>query len=299
MNTKLDHLPDTAEVWRTLDRSGAPTEADIDAEVLRTLSRGKVTFEPCDDAVEAGDRVTIKTSSVLKKYNREKTVLVVGSGLYDSVIEGMLIGMRAGESAEAAIKGEQVRFSVTLVERRAYPELTDALVREQNIDGVETLKQYREYMALKLHREYAEMLAGRLLERLDAAAKTGEPDAEDVRMVIDREFEPLRARFLTGGTDLDTLSGEEWRENFYNPQLKPYYDQIYPDVAMLFDTTDKASFYANRTPHARETIRCCLILRAVLGENGEEYDPTRSLDAEKKLRAELTERIYAEIYGKG
>lgn len=299
MKTKLNYMPDAAQLWRELDRSSAPTEADIDAEVLRTLSFGKVTFEPCDAPAEAGDRVTIKTSSVLKKYDREKTVLVVGSGLYDRVIEGMLIGMRAGESAEANIKGEQVRFSVTLVERRAYPELTDALVREQNIDGVETLPQYREYVTAKLRREYAEELTDRLLEQLDESAKTGEPDAQDVRMVIDREFEPLRARFLTGGMDLDTLSGEEWRKNFYNPELKAYYDQIYPDVAMLFDTTDKASFYANRAEHARDTIRCCLILREVLGERGEEYDPTLSLDAEKKLRAELTERIYAEIYGKG
>lgn len=299
MKTKLHSMPDWRQTLMELGLNGALSDADVEDAVLRELSRGRITFQAADIPIEAGCRVTIRTASTLSRYNREKTVLVVGSGLFDPVIEEKLLGMKKGERGEAVIRGERVEFTVTQVERKVFPELSDALVREQKIEGVETLAQYRQYMAVKLRQGFVKQLCDRLLERLSASSVTDEPDHEDVCMVIDRQFEPLRERFSHGGDDLDTMTPEQWKANFYHPELKAYYEQIYPDVALLFDTTSKESFYEKRSAEAGRTIRDCLILRTILEDYSTAHDPTLALDAEPELRRAMEARIDGEVFEKG
>ena len=289
-------MPDWRQALAGLGLEGAPDNADIDAAVLRELSRGRVSFAAADGPVEAGFRVTLRTESALPKFNREKTAVTVGGGLYSREIESALIGMRAGESGSAVVKGEPVSFTVTRVERRVYPELTDELARAQGIPGVETLAQYRAYMASKLRGEFAAGVSARLIALLIAGADMDAPDGRDIRAVIDREYEPLRERFSHGGEDIDAISDEQWRENFYRPELKASYELIYPDIAPFMDTTSKADYYEKRRPAAIETIRECLILNAVLGRDA---DPTSDRDALKALRAALDEEICSIICEKG
>ena len=289
-------MPDWRQALAGLGLEGAPDNADIDAAVLRELSRGRVSFAAADGPVEAGFRVTLRTESALPKFNREKTAVTVGGGLYSREIESALIGMRAGESGSAVVKGEPVSFTVTRVERRVYPELTDELARAQGIPGVETLAQYRAYMASKLRGEFAGGVSARLIALLIAGAEMDEPDERDIRAVIDREYEPLRERFSHGGEDIDAISDEQWRENFYRPELKASYELIYPDIATFMDTTSKADYYEKRRPTAIETIRECLILNAVLGRDA---DPTSDRDALRSLRAALDEELCGLICEKG
>ena len=289
-------MPDWRQALAGLGLDGAPDNADIDAAVLRELSRGRVSFAAADGPVEAGFRVTLRTESALPKFNREKTAVTVGGGLYSREIESALIGMRAGESGSAVVKGEPVSFTVTRVERRVYPELTDDLARAQGIPGVETLAQYRAYMASKLRGEFAAGVSARLIALLIAGACMDAPDGRDIRAVIDREYEPLRERFAHGGEDIDAISDEQWRENFYRPELKASYELIYPDIAPFMDTTSKADYYEKRRPAAIETIRECLILNAVLGRDA---DPTSDRDALRSLRAALDEELCGLICEKG
>ena len=106
----------------------------------------------------------------------------------------------------------------------------------------------------------------------------------------------LRERFSHGGEDIDAISDEQWRENFYRPELKASYELIYPDIAPFMDTTSKADYYEKRRPAAIETIRECLILNAVLGRDA---DPTSDRDALRSLRAALDEELCGLICEKG
>lgn len=81
--------------------------------------------------------------------------------------------------------------------------------------------------------------------------------------------------------------------------MKSYYEQIYPDDARLFDTTSKESYYENRREAAEQTIRRCLLLRAILEDTADEHDPTKSLNAEKELMQAMVDRLCAIIYVKG
>lgn len=301
MRTRLHSLPDWRKELETIGWSDAPDAAAVQQSVVRELTRGRVSFEPQAPGlpIENGCRVTLETHSRLPKFNRDKTVLTVGAGLYDTAVEALLPGMSEGRSAETLVRGEKVEFRVLKVERKVYPQLCDEMAAAQQLEGIETLEQYEKYMRDKLRRSYAEELCSRLLEISIPLCSMDSPDPMDVRDVIDREFEPLRARFSYGETDLDTMSPEEWKASLYNPELQKYYEQIYPDVALLMGTTSKDSFYESRRAAAEETIRCCLVLRAILNDTADAHDPTLALNARQELTQELVDRLLPVIYGKG
>lgn len=294
MITKLFSLPDWQTELRQIGWTDAPTAEDAENAVRRELTRGNVTFaeQPAGTPVEKGCRVTLNTKSNLPKFNREKTVITVGGNLYDASIEELLCGMVSGESGVATVKGEKVEFTVLKVEKKVYPPLGDELVQNLQIDGIGTLEAYRRYMEREVRGNYASALCLKLLDRLLAAAKIDTVAEEDITKVIDREYEPLCARF-----SLDTMTPEEWKEGFGNSELQAFYAQIYPDVANLFGTTGKESYYESRKEVAAQTVRTCLMLRSVLQQNGDETDPTKSLRARETLLRSMEERILNMIYG--
>lgn len=291
MKTKLHALPDWRKTLEKLGWEDAPTGEDVDQAIQRELTRGKVTFveQPQGLPIEKGCRVTLKTESVLPKFNREKTVVTVGSGLYDPTVEEKLCGMLAGDRAQVTVKGEQVSFTVQKVEQKHVPPLTDDLVKELDLEGVEDLPAYHQWMENKLRGEYARKLVKRLAESLASKAQMDQPDRVDVRQVIDLEYEPLRARF-----SLDTMSPEQWEHEFGRIDLQAYYAQIYPDVAKIFGTTSKESYYQSRQKAAEETIRECLVMGSILKE---EADPTKDAGALETLQTKLADQVLAIIYG--
>ncbi|MBR4906220.1 MAG: hypothetical protein IKZ44_05130 [Clostridia bacterium] len=290
MKTKLHSVPDWNQTMREIGWNDAPTAADVEKRIEKELTRGRVTFIDAGNApIGNGFRVTLRIVSKLPKFNREKVALTVGSGLYDRTVEDRLLGMRVGESAAVTVKDEPVRFTVLNAEKKHVPVLTDEMVKELSVEDAEDLPAYRTYTERKLRTEYAANLCRRVLDRLKAEANMEPPSEEDVVSVIDLEYEPLRVRF-----SLDTLSLEEWKNDLGREEMRAFYEQIYPDVAILFGTTSKESFYASRRDAAKETIRDCLILRAVLHD---ETDPTMEPKAAEKLLSIMTERVIKTIYG--
>lgn len=300
MKTQLHSLPNLEQALAELPWDQAPDRETVDQTVRRELTKGLVTFAPLpqNTPIAPGYRVTLKTVSPLPKFNREKTVLTVGSNLYHADLEHMLVGMSAGQSGRIEIQDETVSFEILLAEHKVYPPLSDEMVRAQQLEGISTVEQYRDYMENKLRQEFCRQLCEMLLDHLIQGASIDDPDPEDIRQVIDREYKPLHDRF-SREEDLDTLSPERWKENFYNPSMKVYYEQIYPDIAPLFDTTSKESYYENRRQPAQQTIRRCLVLRQLLQDDSEAHDPTRSLQAEPELLQAMIDRLYARLNTKG
>ena len=290
MKTNLISVPDWNSALRGIGWSDAPTAADIENRVIKELTRGKVTFVDAETApVENGFRVTLHTESALPKFNRDKVTVTVGSGLYDRTVEGRLLDMRVGDSAQVIVKDEPVRFTVLKAEQKHVPELTDEMVRELSIEGVDTLPAYRDYMARKIKTAYASGLLEQLLEKLVSASVFSETDEADIEKVIDLEYAPLNARF-----GLDKLTPEAWKNDLGRTELKAYYEQIYPDVAIVFGTTGKENFYEVRREPAIRTIRECLVMNACLGSD---VDPTEEPNAKKTLAETLTKQIMETVFG--
>ena len=291
MKIQLYCVPDWMTVLRDIGWADAPTQDDVEKAVLQELTRGKISFAGQDPnfPIERGCRVTLRTESTLPKFNKEKTVIIVGSGLYEPAIEALLCGMTSGSRGRTTLKGEDVSFTVTKVEKRIFPPLTDDLVQDLQLDGITTLAGYRRCMESKLRTAYAAELGRRIVERLLSAARMDPPAEEDILRVLDLEYEPLCTRF-----SLDAMSPEEWQESFGRAELREFYAQIYPDVARLFGTTGKESYYAGRRDAAADTIRTCLVLRSILADDA---DPTEDPQAEHRLMQAMTGRLIKVIYG--
>lgn len=294
MVTELISMPDWQEVLKGIGWADAPTAGGVEEAVLRELTRGKAYFVEQDPAlpIQDGCRVTLRTRSALPKFNKEKTVVTVGTHLYDPEIEARLRGMTVGSSAQTVVRGETVAFTVLKVERKACPPLTDALVEDLRLEHITTLDQYRAFMRDKLTSEYAEKLCAAMTDALLAKMQPAEAAEEDIRQATDREYEPLCARFK-----LENMSCEEWRENFGDSKFRDFYRQIYPDIALLFGTTCKEDYYASRRKDMIRRVRTCLALRSILGEETDETDPTIALDAEQKLVQAMAKRLRNMVYG--
>ena len=294
MKTQLYSLPDWQEVLRGIGWEDAPTQKDVDNIITRELTRGAVTFEPqrADTPIENGCRVTLKTQSVLSKFNREKVTVVVGSRLYDAALEERLCGMTQGQTLHTQVKGEAVTATVLAVEKKVYPPLSDALVQNLQLEGICTLSAYRSHMERTVKGEYAAALCQKLLDRLLADAQLPQPEEEDILAVIDREYDALNARF-----SLDAMTEEKWMEAFGSDKLKAFYAQIYPDVARLFGTTGKESYYESRKADAMQTVQTCLVLRSILANQTEKTDPTLELHARDTLLQSVQARLLTMIYG--
>ena len=105
MKTKLLSVPDWGKVLNEIGFADAPSQNDIEARIVKELTRGKVTFEDAgSEPIEKGFRVAIRTQSTLPKFNKEKTTLTVGAGLYDPTVEERLVGMRAGRAQKSRSK---------------------------------------------------------------------------------------------------------------------------------------------------------------------------------------------------
>ena len=80
MITKLISVPDWEELLNETGFADAPTAEDVEARIVKELTRGKVTFVDAGDApIENGFRVTLRTESMLPKFNKEKTTVTVGA----------------------------------------------------------------------------------------------------------------------------------------------------------------------------------------------------------------------------
>ena len=275
MKTKLYSLPDWQEILREFGWADAPSDSDVEKAIQNELTRGKITFveEAPEMPIEKGCRVTARTES---------------TGLYDQTVEAQLCGMKTGETSRTMVKGEAVTVTVLKVEKKQLPALTDELVRELQLGGLNDLPSYRSYMDRKIKTEYGTALTCRIVEQLVAGACMEQPAEEDILRVIDLEYEPLRMRF-----SLDTLDSETWKNDF-RAELGKFYVQIYPEIASIFGTTSKESYYESRRESAIQTIQKCLVLNAALSEH---MDPTEDSKAEEKLTQSMTKRLLHVIYG--
>ena len=117
-----------------------PDEAVIEDELQRFANRKAVWKE--GDTVHSGDTVTLSMQSETERYQRESITLAVGSGLFDPVLEQNLCGMCVGETKEVSATDGTVLVTIQKVVNRVVPELTDALIAEAGMDGIQTMNEY-------------------------------------------------------------------------------------------------------------------------------------------------------------
>lgn len=302
MRTKLYHPAELTAVLQSADSSCIPTKESLRDYVVRELTRGHIFYVPCpvDEPIHQSDRVTLRVSSVLSRFNREKVSVCVGAGLYNTELEAAMKGRKVGESGAVVVKGESVSFDILHVERPCRPVPTDEMAQGMELDGITTVAQFSAYILKQKQDEWIKRRSAQLLDQVILRSGLSAVDPQDIRDAMDLAYGSMRNRFLHSGTDLDELSSEEWSRTIYSPKSSSFMEKYNPEMAKLAAAPDKQAYYDLLRPEAERSIQCALVLCALLGKADERaYDPTIRLHAEAPLIEEFTEKIRTFFIKKG
>lgn len=289
MRTKLIRMTDTEIVLQKINKVHVPKESDLEEIIVKELTKGHVFYIPKEESqpITPGNKVTLSITSGIPKFNKDKVSIRVGSKLYSEILENVLIGLKVGACKTVVINGEKAEFTVLKVEELCYPELSNDMVLEKDIEGINTVEQFKEYYLAQKQSETIKAYAQVCLDQMIEQSKFTEIDPLDVKEVTDQQFNVLRERFLHSQLDLENLTEEEWTKEFYDPTKYPYYKKIYPDIALLMRVRNKNEFYESLYLESVNAIQVYLILSQLLQKkNPDDFDPSKVFKGERKLMDE-------------
>ena len=201
----------------------AVTEADVEAQIERTLDRHSKMVSVGEDAVvEESDLVTIDYKGTIDGEefpggSAEKYPLGIGSDTFIPGFEEQLKGHKVGDDVDVKVtfpedyhsenlQGKDAVFAVHVneIRRKELPELTDDFV--QLISPAETVAAYREHVEDEL-KDQAERSANEALrdQAIDALLDITEVTIPDVMIdeKVDSFITDMNTRLSQQGLDLD------------------------------------------------------------------------------------------------
>jgi trigger factor len=144
------------------------SEAEIEAEIAKELDKNAEMTLKEDGVIEQGDTAVFDFSGSVDgvKFDggtAENHEMVIGSGQFIPGFEEQMIGLATDQTKnvvvtfpesyhEASLAGKEAIFEVLVheIKSRVVPAIDDSFVKDLNIDGVETVAQYREYLSNNL-----------------------------------------------------------------------------------------------------------------------------------------------------
>ena len=185
----------------------AVSEEEVD-EAVKKLVDQNANLVVCEREAKLGDTVVIDFEGFVdgKAFDggkAENYSLGLGSGSFIPGFEDQLVGHKAGDEVEVKVTfpkqyvenlaGKDATFKVKVheVKEKVIPELDEALVKELNIAGVETVAQLREHERGHLLQDKEQHAKGdvlnKILEKIVAEAKL-----ELAEEIINDEAENIR-----------------------------------------------------------------------------------------------------------
>lgn len=197
------------------------TEEDINAEVERAQNRFAdwVVREEGEEA-QLKDQVTIdfvgeKDGVAFEGGSGESYPLELGSGTFIPGFEEQLVGVKSGDHKDvvvtfpenyqaADLAGQEAVFKVTVhdIKFKELPEANDELVKKLNIEGVETLEQFRAKKAEELKEQKERAAEDTFVNALvDAVCEASTVEIPDVMIdaQVDQEYRNFENRMMQNG----------------------------------------------------------------------------------------------------
>jgi hypothetical protein len=114
------------------------TDEELGEEINRHITNELLSHRlyRTADKIESGDIATVLL-------NGKSLIINVGSGLFDIDIEKESIGKSCGDT----VKTDTLSVLIERIERLVIPSLTDSFVKNLNIDGISTVREYKDYLA--------------------------------------------------------------------------------------------------------------------------------------------------------
>ncbi|MFA6648161.1 MAG: trigger factor [Candidatus Izemoplasmatales bacterium] len=147
------------------------SDAEVEAEINRKLEQNAEMVVKEEGVIEKNDTAVFDFSGSVdgEKFEggtAENHELVIGSGNFIPGFEDQMLGMASEEEKdvvvtfpedyqEKSLAGKEAVFAVKVheIKQRVVPTLDEEFVKEQNIEGVETVEAYRTHVAEELKQD--------------------------------------------------------------------------------------------------------------------------------------------------
>lgn len=169
-------------------------------------------------SVEREDQATLSCRSALPRFNKAHIVVRVGLGMFTKELEQQLIGLNQGQTATLSVKGEVVEVTIEAISREILPELTDELVSQAGIDGVNTVAdaelwckghQFDEELEEQADEVFA-YIAGKVME-----GSQFELDSQELEAAYQINAAILKDSSALAGRTVEEMTEAEFAETFY------------------------------------------------------------------------------------
>lgn len=182
-------------------------------EGLQEAANHFIAIEAQSGPVMENDIVAVQMKSEKPWLDSECARFRVGRKFFYPEIEESVLQHKAGDTWTCVIDGSDVEVTVLSVKRRVAPKLTDELVRKLDMDGMETVADYTEYVKEQLIEEDKEKKQGALCTLVN-------------RQIVEKsefEMEPDEVENMYQAMYADFQDGAETEEEFENLLLHLYH----------------------------------------------------------------------------
>ena len=165
--------------------------------------------------IENGDIVTVNLKSDYNKFQKENLRIVVGSQYFSKNLEESLVGLHLGAEKLLKVDGHEVNVKIIDIKRKKLPELSDELIKKENIDGVNTISDYKKMFYQKTKESYIMdeviKLSINIFHYLQENSEFIIYD-EDVEESLEEMMNYYRGAAKTAGFELETMTSEQLME---------------------------------------------------------------------------------------
>lgn len=224
-----------------LDEKAVKKEMDF-------LKNKNSTWADSDEVVD-GAIIVCDMKSENSFFNREQLKLMVGQGFFNKKLEALCVGMKKGTTNVLDVDGDKVTVTVQSVQRKMVPEVTDEMVKNLEIKGIESVEEYEEYLTRQQKKKIADE------EGFDAIQyvmkQVFENSAFDLKKadwieMIDHEIHRLQAIADKENLNLKTMAPEDFEGKM---PFSSYHELL---VNVQYDSWDKLLRYLLGCVYAKQ-----------------------------------------------
>ena len=205
----LNHLINKVDITRL------PSDESIDRTVLTRLTKGALDLVPVgnDVGAENGNVVTFSISGGEGRFSGNNLRLTLGQGMYDSEVEALMLGKKAGDVYDVAVKGKSLCIKILDICRKEVPSVNDETVKAEQIEGVNTLAEYHDKVKDELITTEIYNITGEIIGQLMDNAPEEELNEKVIEQLEKLELEFFDNQFKKEkGKGIYEMSPDELKE---------------------------------------------------------------------------------------
>lgn len=189
----------------------AVSDEDVDS-VLKNVAEEKGSYEPIEEAIQAGDLLTVDYTVEGEETSGKDTLIKVGVGPYPPAFFDAFIGKKKGdvfeievefpETTPSSFAGKTPKFNATVKEtkRKSVLPIDDEFAKDLGFETLQAMKdKVKENLEAEKRFEVERLQQMELLEKLVSAHEFDVPEVL-LKGELDRMFEDARTRGSFEGT---------------------------------------------------------------------------------------------------